>query len=79
MSLPEGVIARFKLMLRCHNCERNIACVLDVPDADEAPRDIDELMESSLLQSQRFQCQECESSIGTIIAIKQWRERELTA
>jgi len=79
MSLPECVAARFKLMLRCHNCERNVTCILDVPDADDAPRDVDELMDSAFLRSRRFQCRECEGFIGAIVAIKHWRAQETAA
>lgn len=61
--------ARFKLHLQCENCRRNSAHVLDVPEADEAPRDIDELLESAFLQAQVFLCTVCESAIGTIVGV----------
>lgn len=76
MPLPDGCRARFQLLQRCHNCERNQSRILDVPDVEDAPSDIDELMESAFLQSQRFKCRECEGFIGTIVAVKQWREAE---
>lgn len=63
------VAARFKLHLQCENCRRNTARVLNVPAADDAPRDIDELLESAFLQAQRFTCAQCESAIGTIVGI----------
>lgn len=63
--------ARFSLLLRCHNCQRNVSRRLDVPCGDEAPRDIDELLGSAFLQKQRYKCESCEGGIGTLIAIKQ--------
>jgi DNA-directed RNA polymerase subunit RPC12/RpoP len=79
MSLPNGIVARFKLHYRCLNCERNIFRSLDVPDEAEAPRDVDELLESAFFQNQRYFCATCESSIGTLIAVQQWRSEEAAA
>lgn len=63
------IAARFKLHLQCENCRRNSAHTLDVPDADDAPRDIEELLESAFLQAQVFFCTICESAIGTIVGV----------
>lgn len=65
------VAARFKLHLQCENCRRNSAVLLDVPEDDDAPRDVDELMDSVFLQAQRFECAVCESFIGTIVGVNQ--------
>lgn len=79
MPLPDGIAARFKLHYRCLNCERNICRHLDVPDADEAPRDVDELLDSAFLQNQRYFCDGCESFIGTLIAVQQWQDEGIAA
>ncbi|KRE07429.1 hypothetical protein ASE63_22275 [Bosea sp. Root381] len=71
MPSAEGIVARFQLHYRCHNCERNVFKTLDVPDVDDAPRDIDELSDSAFLAQQRYWCTPCQSAIGTIVAIKQ--------
>lgn len=76
MSLPDGLIARFKVHFRCLNCERNISKILDVPDVDDAPRDVEELLESAFFQGQRYVCDACEGSIGTLVGVSQWRPRE---
>ncbi|GGC68354.1 hypothetical protein [Chelatococcus reniformis] len=59
-------VSAFKLFVCCENCLKESVRRIDVPDHPDAPADIDELMESSLLQRQRFVCQQCESAIGTI-------------
>ncbi len=64
-----SLAARFKLHLQCENCRRTRAVILDVPEADDAPRDVDELMDSAFLQQQRFDCLVCESGIGTIVGV----------
>lgn len=79
MSLPDGIVTRFKLHFRCHNCERSIFRSLDVPDVDDAPLDVDDLLDSAFFQNQRFFCSTCESSIGTLVAVQQWRGEEITA
>jgi hypothetical protein len=66
----EHQIARsFKLHLRCTNCLKPAVRSLDVPDADDAPRDVDELMQSALLGRLSFACQ-CGSVIGQVVAVK---------
>ncbi len=65
---------QFKLHLRCANCRRDTTRLLNVPRADGAPRDIDELMDSAFLREQRFACTGCEGQIGTIVAVTMPRE-----
>lgn len=60
---------KFKLHLRCANCRRDTTRLLVVPCIDDAPRDIDELMDSAYLRDQRFSCTSCEGRIGTIVAV----------
>lgn len=71
MPRPAGCIAQFRAHYRCLNCEKNTSQMINVPDAEDAPCDIDELVESAFFQSLRFRCQVCEGFIGQVIAIKQ--------
>jgi hypothetical protein len=71
-----GVAARFKIHVRCAGCLQDNICVLDVPDVAEAPLTVDELIESPLLGRQRFRCERCESSIGTIVGVTTFRRRD---
>lgn len=76
MPTHEGYAARFKAFYRCLNCEKNTVRSIDVPDVDDAPVDVDELVESSFFRSIRFHCTVCESAIAQVIAIKQIYEDE---
>lgn len=71
--------ASFKLHYRCTNCERNVFKRLDVPDVDDAPYDVEELLDSAFLQNARYFCDGCESFIGQIIAVTSWRCEEIAA
>lgn len=77
--MPDAICATFKLHYRCYNCTRKVFKRLDSPDVEGAPRDVDELMESSLLQRQRYRCDECESAIGVLIAVTLWEDEEVLA
>lgn len=74
-----GIRGSYKLHYRCHNCQRNMFKRLDVPDVDDAPGDVDELLDSALLQNLRFNCSVCESAIGRLIAVTVWRDEEIAA
>lgn len=52
-------VARFKLHVRCRGCKKVSGHRLSVPDADDAPRDVDELLASAFLQRQRLKCTQC--------------------
>jgi hypothetical protein len=67
----DGEIARFKLFLACANCLRRCSKTLCVPNADDAPRDIEELVGSAFLNSQAFECSECHGAIAEIVGINQ--------
>ena len=67
----EGIAARFKLHIRCENCVHDTARVLEVPDAEDAPTSIDDLLESAYLARQRFVCIHCDNPIGLIASIMQ--------
>lgn len=64
-----SLAARFRIYLKCENCRRPSSVLLDVPDVDDAPCSVDDLLESAFLQRQAFTCQVCESAIGTIVGI----------
>jgi hypothetical protein len=66
---------RFQLFVRCTNCLRDTSPVLDVPVADDAPTDVDELLESAALQQFRFECQDCGSAIASLVGANLLRER----
>lgn len=74
--MPDAICASFKLHYRCYNCTRKVFKRLDSPDVDGAPRDVDELLESSLLERQRYLCDGCESAIGVLIAATLWEDEE---
>lgn len=61
--------APFTLHIRCENCMRDSAKVVEVPCGDHAPRDPDELMDSAFLESIPFRCRHCDSVIGRLTAI----------
>ena len=59
----------FELHIRCENCMRESVRAVTVPGADDAPRDVDELLESVFLSSLRYSCQKCQSPIGRLFAV----------
>jgi hypothetical protein len=67
----------FKVYVRCANCQRDYGCQLEPPEADDAPSDIDELLESNFLQVQRFVCRDCECPIGAVTGVKLLRNNEV--
>lgn len=68
------IIARFKVHVRCDNCLRDASRVLEVPDAEEAPTSVADLVESAFLERQRFTCSRCEYPISLVTGIAQIRE-----
>lgn len=71
MSDDVSVRARFRAHYRCLNCEKNTFRAIEVPDVEDAPSDVDELLESAFFQNLRYRCEVCEGLIGRVIAIKQ--------
>lgn len=69
----------FKVYVRCPNCKKDYGSRVEPPEADDAPQDIDELLESEFLRSQRFECQDCGSVIGLITGVKELRFEQLVA
>lgn len=66
---------RFRLQMRCHNCLRESSKVLEFPDHDDAPMDVDELMECVTMDRLRYRCTQCDSAIGIIVSISQSNRR----
>lgn len=66
-----GYAASFRLTVRCTNCTRETQKAVNVPAGDEAPRDIDELMESAYWATIQWRCRHCGSVIGRLVAMKQ--------
>lgn len=61
------IAARFKLLARCHNCWRVSGATLPVPAVDDAPRGVDELLESGFLARMRFECDHCDGTICSLV------------
>lgn len=59
----------FTLHLCCGNCLRPSLREVVVPAVDDAPYDVESFLESGLLPSLAFRCLQCESPIGTIVAV----------
>lgn len=77
--IAEGSVlaARFRLHLRCEHCVAESKMVLDVPEADEAPTDIEALLDSAFLQRQKFVCPKCDNPIGLIAGVLQLKVPEI--
>lgn len=71
--IAHTIAARFRLHLRCEQCVTECKRILDVPLADDAPTDIEDLLESAFLQRQSFVCSVCECPIGVIAAVAKLR------
>lgn len=69
----------FKVYVHCPNCQKDYGTRLEPPEAEGAPQDIDELLESNFLREQRFRCQECESPIGIVTGVKELHFEQLVA
>lgn len=63
------VKASFELHIRCVNCNRDSAKVVDVPHVDDAPVDPEDLVDSAFIQSIPYHCRPCGSVIGRLIKI----------
>lgn len=67
----------FKVYVRCLNCQKDYGTTLCPPESEGSPADIDELLESNFLSSQRFTCAVCESTIATVTGVKELRDGAL--
>ncbi|MBS7545079.1 hypothetical protein [Ancylobacter oerskovii] len=70
------IVARFAIHICCDSCSSTSAKRLDVPDVEDAPTTVEELLESALLARQTFCCEVCESRIAYVTSIKRLREKE---
>lgn len=59
----------FELHIRCENCARESVRVVEVPDVDDAPQDVEALVDSGLLAGLRYSCAKCEGVIGRLFAV----------
>ncbi|ADH91765.1 conserved hypothetical protein [Ancylobacter novellus DSM 506] len=66
-----ALAASFKMVIRCHNCRKDVVQRLDVPAAEDAPTCVDELVESGALSQLRFHCPRCEGMIGSVRAVSE--------
>ncbi|MBZ9653514.1 hypothetical protein [Phyllobacterium lublinensis] len=57
----------FALHIRCANCIRE--SVKEICGGEAGPTNVDELVESGLIEKVRFECFQCESVIGQLVAI----------
>jgi hypothetical protein len=60
------------LHARCDNCLREAVRTIEVPPVDDAPCDVEELMESGFLGTLSFHCA-CSGRVGQIIGVGQER------
>ncbi|MBP1852143.1 hypothetical protein J2Z17_003598 [Rhizobium halophytocola] len=61
--------ANYELHIRCENCMREASRIVSVPQVDDAPEDVEELLGSGLLANLRFKCSHCDSAIGRVFAV----------
>jgi len=57
----------FALHIRCSNCIRE--SVKEICGGEGGPTDVDELIESGLIEKIQFSCIQCDSAIGHLVAI----------
>jgi hypothetical protein len=76
MNQDRDEASRFRLHLRCFNCECDAFKTIAVP---RSIQDADELIESGLLDRVKFHCAECESAIGQIMGVMDGGSNELAA
>ena len=69
--MPEAAVeqvARFRIMLNCYNCRIPSSRTLGSLPAEITTED--DLVESGILDKQKFSCPKCDCPIGAITAIK---------
>lgn len=70
------VRARFALRFRCANCRQVMCRELVSPALADAPADVEELLESNLLNSQFYPCEICDNPVSTLIGVRPLEEGE---
>ena len=72
MSVETSTVrARFALRFRCANCRKLMTREVISPNHSDAPADVEELLESNLLNRQLYPCEECENPISVLIGVRQ--------
>jgi hypothetical protein len=61
----------FALHIRCSNCLRE--SVKEIFGGAGGPADVEDLIESGLIEKVQFSCIHCESAIGQLVAITRGR------
>ncbi len=70
----------FLVHSRCSNCDLLSTRRVEIPDeAEDAPSDVEEFLESTALANLRFACRRCESSIATVVAVTMPKDEEEAA
>lgn len=64
------VAACFRINVTCAGCLSRSSRNLAIPAIDEAPTDVDDLVDSGELDRMPFLCEKCEGRIATVTAIK---------
>lgn len=57
----------FVLHIRCSNCIRE--SVTQIFGGESGPTDVEDLIESGLIEKVQFSCIQCDSAIGQLVAI----------
>ncbi len=70
------VRARFALKFRCANCRAVMCRELISPALEDAPADIEDLLDSNLLSGQVYSCETCENPVSTLISVRQLQADE---
>lgn len=73
------VRARFALRFRCANCRQVMCRELISPNLADAPADVEELLESNLLNSQFYPCEICDNPVSTLIGVRPLEDGETFA
>lgn len=66
----QGIRARFNIRMRCHGCKKLVSQIVEVPDEDGAPCDVEDLVESGFLSRLAFSCARCDGPIGTVVHVE---------
>lgn len=69
MEVP--AIAAFRIYVRCSDCMATSSKRVVIPDVEDAPRSVDEFVESGAMASVRFACLRCESAIAEVIGVNE--------
>lgn len=68
LTAHQNIAARFRLHLRCDNCLREQAKTISVPEVDDAPTDVEELLESAFIHQHWATCH-CGEVVTGLVAV----------